>query len=81
MRGEDMDPEERSLVASGRITLPAQQLDQKQFWSIGGRMKKSPNLAKAIQQAIAADRKDYAGLLGHKRDHSHLRTRTKRQPS
>ena len=79
LHGEDSDPEELSLVASGHMTLPTQQFDQKRFWSIGGRMKKSPKLAKAIQQAIAADRKDYAGLLGHKRDHSHLRTRAKRQ--
>ena len=78
LRGEDGDPEELSLVASGHMTLPAQRLDQKRFWNIGGRTKKSPNLAKAIQQAIAADRKEYAGLLGHKRDHSHLRTRAKR---
>jgi antitoxin (DNA-binding transcriptional repressor) of toxin-antitoxin stability system len=44
-------------------------------------LKKSPKIAKAIRQAIAADRKDYAGLLGHKRDHSHLHTRAKRQGS
>src|SRR5260370_28305040 len=81
LHGEDGDPEELSLVASGHMTLPAQQLDQKRFWSIGARMKKSPKIAKAIQQAIAADRKDYAGLLGHKRGHSHLRTRAKRQRS
>ena len=73
------DPEELSLVASGHMTLPAQQLDQKRFWSIGGRTKKSPKIGKAIQQAIAAERKEYAGLLGHKRDHSHLRTRAKHQ--
>src|SRR5437588_2251240 len=57
LQGED--GEELSLVASGHMTLPTQQLDQKRFWSIGGRMKKSSKLAKAIQQAIAADRKDY----------------------
>jgi prevent-host-death family protein len=73
------DAEELALVAAGHMTLPVQQLDQKHFWSIGARTKKSPKIAKAIQQAIAADRKDYAGLLGHKRDHSHLRTRSKRQ--
>ena len=79
LHGEDGDPEELSLVASGHMTLPTKQSDQKMFWSIGGRMKKSAKIAKAIQQAIAADRKDYAGLLGHKRDHSHLRARAKRQ--
>ena len=36
-----MDAEERSLVASGQMTLPRQELDQKRFWSIGGGVKKS----------------------------------------
>jgi prevent-host-death family protein len=79
LHGQDGDPEELSLVASGHMTLPAQQLDQKRFWRIGGQMKRSPKITKAIGQVIATDRKDYAGLLGHKRDHSHLRTRAKRQ--
>jgi prevent-host-death family protein len=79
LHSDDGDPEELALVASGHMTVPAKQLDQKRFWSIGGRMKKSATVTRAIQQAIAADRKDYAGLLGHKRDHSHLRTRAKRQ--
>ena len=77
VRGEDMHPEERSLVASGQMTLPRQELDQKRFWSIGGGMKKDPRVAKAIARAIATDREDYAGLLGHKRDDSHLRARAK----
>jgi len=79
LRGEVGDPDELALVASGHMTLPAQQLDQKRFWSIGARMKKDPKLVKAIDQAISADREEYAGVLGHKRDHSHLRTRPKRQ--
>jgi len=41
VRGEHMDAEERSLVASGQMTLPRQELDQKRFWSIGGGVKKS----------------------------------------
>ncbi|HXK06154.1 MAG TPA: hypothetical protein VMS37_27400 [Verrucomicrobiae bacterium] len=79
LHGDDGDTEELALVASGHMTLPTRQLDQKQFWRIGGRVKKSPRTVKAIQQAIAADRKDYAGILGHKRDHSHLPTRAKRE--
>jgi hypothetical protein len=55
---EDGDPEELSLVASGQMALPVQQLDQKRFWSIGRRTRKSPKIAKAIHQAIAADRRD-----------------------
>jgi len=81
LHGEDGDLEELSLVASGHMTVPAQQLDQKRFWTIGGRVKKSSKIAKAIQQAIEAGRKDYASLLGHKRNHSPLRTRAKRQRS
>ena len=79
LHGEDGDPEELSLVASGRMALPAQQLDQKRFWGIGARMKKNPKVGKAIQQALGAERKDHVGVLGHKRHNSHLRTRAKRQ--
>jgi prevent-host-death family protein len=79
LHGENGDPEELSLVASGHMTLPTRQLDQKRLWNIGGPMKKTRRIEKAIQQAIAADRKDHAGLLGQQRDHSHLRTRAKRQ--
>lgn len=79
LHGEDADREEIALVASGHMRLPAQALDLKRFWNIGAAMKKSPRITKAIQQAIVADRKEYAGLLGHKRNHSHLRTRAKRR--
>ncbi|PWU04345.1 MAG: hypothetical protein C5B51_17075 [Terriglobia bacterium] len=72
------DSDELSLVACGQMTVPKQELDQKRFWTIGGRVKPSRKITNAIQQAIAADREDHAGVLGHKRDHSHLLTRTKR---
>lgn len=76
---QDGDMEELALVASGQMKLPSKQFDQKRFWSIGGGMKRNAKLAKAIDQAITADREDHASLLGHKRDHSHLRARAKRQ--
>lgn len=79
LHGEDMDPEEISLVASGQMALPKQKLDQKRFWAAGGGVKGNRNLAGAIQRAIAADREDYDSLLGHKRDHSHLRAGAKRK--
>lgn len=81
LRPEEMDAEELSLVASGQMTMPRQELDHKRFWGIGGRLKGSRKTADAINQVIAAEREDYAGVLGHKRPHSHLRTRAKRQPS
>jgi prevent-host-death family protein len=79
LRGGDLDPEERSLVASGQMTLPRHELNQQQFWAIGREMKRTPKVESAIQKAIAAEREDYARLLGHKRDRPHLRTRTKRK--
>ena len=80
LHGEDMDLEELSLVASGQMTLPKQELDPERFWAIGCSMKPSRKVAKAIQRAISADREEYGSLLGHQRDHSHLRTRAKRNP-
>jgi len=77
LHGEDGDLEELSLVASGHMTVPAQQLDQKRFWTIGGPMKRSRKIANAIKRAIAAEREDYAGVLGHKSDRSHLRAGAK----
>jgi hypothetical protein len=77
LRCEEIDPEELTLVASGQMTLPNEELDQKRFWAIGGRAKWSQKIANAIQRVIAAEREDYAGVLGHKRHHSHLRARTK----
>ena len=64
LRGEDMNAEELSLVASGQMTLPKQELDRKRFWAIGGGTKRSRKLANAIQRAIAADQEDYGGPSG-----------------
>jgi antitoxin (DNA-binding transcriptional repressor) of toxin-antitoxin stability system len=79
LRGEDMDSEELSLVASGQMTLPKKELDLKRFWAIGGGVQRSRKLANAVQRAFAEEREDYGGLLGHERDHSHLRARAKRK--
>ena len=79
LRGDETDAEERSLVASGQMALPNRALDQKTFWAIGGRVRGSPKIADAIKRAIAAEREDYVGVLGHKRDHPHMRTRSKRK--
>ena len=76
---DDTDSQELSLVASGQMTLPKDELDQARFWAIGGRMKKSRKIRNTIQRAVAADREDYGGVLRHKRDRSHLRALAKRQ--
>jgi prevent-host-death family protein len=79
LHGGDAELEELSLVASGQMTLPRRKLDQKHFWTIGARIKRSRKTTNAIQRTIAAEREDYGGVLGHKRDHTHLRAGAKRQ--
>ena len=55
-----------SLVASGQMTLPKKPLDHDRFWSIGGDLRKSRNLKRAIQRALDVERAETsAGLLGH----------------
>lgn len=73
--GEDLEAEEVSLVASGKMTLPKKPFDEDRFWAIGARLK-TPDLRDAIQKAIDAEREEpYAGILGHQRRRSHLRAR------
>jgi len=76
LREGEMELEEQSLVASGQLTLPKKQFDGKQFWAIGGRGKKNQKLRAAIQRAVEAEREEgHGGVLGHKRDRPHLRSR------
>ncbi|MCC6591250.1 MAG: type II toxin-antitoxin system prevent-host-death family antitoxin [Bryobacterales bacterium] len=58
LHGNDATLEEQALVASGQMTLPKHELDQRQFWAIGGRIKTSRTTTSAIQQAIAAEREE-----------------------
>lgn len=78
LRSDETDLEEASLVASGQMTLPKRKLEPRDFWAIGAQVKTGRKVTVAIEQAIAADREEYAGVLGHKRDHSPLRARAKR---
>lgn len=74
LQEEDLEADELSLVASGQMTLPKKPFDEDRFWAIGARTK-TPNLKAAIQKAIDAEREEAnAGILGHKRHRSHLRT-------
>lgn len=73
---DQIELDELSLAASGQMTLPKKPLDHDRFWSIGGGLRKKSNLKRAIQWALDAEREEtYAGLLGHQRDLSHLRSR------
>lgn len=82
LQEEDAEGDELSLVASGQMTLPKKPFREDRFWAIGSRTAKTPNLREAIQQAISAEREERnAGLLGHKRDRAHLRSRTNKRRS
>lgn len=74
---DEMDLDEQSLVASGQMVLPKKELDEKRFWRIGGRSRKSRKVEKAIERALEAEREETnAGVLGPERNPSHLRTRS-----
>ena len=78
LRGEEMELDELSLVATGQMTLPKKQFDEQQFWAIGGRAKRSQRLTEAIRRAVEGEREeDHASVLGHKRHRPHMRTRSK----
>ncbi len=82
LQEEDLDADELSLVASGQMTLPRNPFHEGRFWAAGSRVVKNPNLKDAIRKAIAAEREERnAGLLGHKRHRSHLRSRANKQLS
>ena len=66
------DIEERSLVASGKMTLPKKPFNDERLWSIGARIK-TPDLRAAIQTAVDAEREEpYAGI---QRNRAHPRPR------
>jgi len=76
---KDLEADELSLVASGQMTLPKKPFHDDRFWAIGARTKHS-DLRAAIRKAIDAEREEpNAGILGHKRHRSHLRTRPGKQ--
>lgn len=80
LQEEDAEADELSLVASGQMTLPRKPFREDRFWATGSRLAKTANLRGAIQQAISAEREERnAGLLGHKRHRSHLRSRTSKR--
>jgi prevent-host-death family protein len=82
LQEEDAEGDELSLVASGQMTLPKKPFREDRFWATGSRAAKTPDLRAAIRRAISAEREERnAGLLGHKRDRAHLRSRTSKRSS
>src|SRR6476660_9812016 len=49
--------EELELVASGRLLLPVQELDEKAFWAIGSKGRAGKSRA-AIRRAVSEDREE-----------------------
>jgi antitoxin (DNA-binding transcriptional repressor) of toxin-antitoxin stability system len=50
--------EELTLVASGRLTLPDQELDEEAFWAIGSQDPIEESRAAAIRRAVSEDREE-----------------------
>ena len=68
--------DERSLVASGQMTLPKRNFDEDRFWSIGRGARRNPNLRRAIRRALEKEREEaYASFLGYQRHPAPLRSR------
>jgi prevent-host-death family protein len=60
----DAAAEELALAAEGKLRLPAQQLDEEAFWSVGAHPAAAEAL-EAAQRAVSEDREDRdGGLLG-----------------
>lgn len=79
LEDKDLEADELSLVASGQMTLPKKPFHEDHFWAIGARARHS-NLRAAIRKVVDAEREEVnAGILGHKRDRSHLRPRPSKQ--
>jgi len=71
------DLDEQSLVAAGQMTLPKKPLDLATFWAIGRGLRMQPGLKQALRRAMEAEREESnAGLLGHKRHPSSVRSRS-----
>lgn len=57
--------EELELVASGRLLLPVQELDEKTFWAIGSKERVRKSRAAAVRRAVSEDRDEREdGILG-----------------
>jgi|GraSoiStandDraft_41_1057321.scaffolds.fasta_scaffold298358_4 prevent-host-death family protein len=76
LKQDAIEQDERSLVAAGLMTLPKRPLDERKFWAIGGRSRKSNKVINAMRRAMEAEREESdALLLGLKRRDSNLRSR------
>ena len=50
--------EEFGLVASGRLLLPVQELDENAFWAIGAKNRVRKSRSRAIRRAVSEDREE-----------------------
>ena len=54
--GDEMNPDEVSLVASGQMMLPKQELDHKRFWAMGSPMRSPrPIIRRTFNRCCSAD--------------------------
>lgn len=77
---DEIESDELPLVASGQVTLQSKAFRENQFWAIGSGLRLSRKLGKAIEIAIETEREEsHARILGHQRNHPHLRVRSGNQ--
>ena len=55
-RAGAIEGDDPALVASGQMTLPVRPFNEKKFWAIGGRVRKSKKLREAIRRAMEEER-------------------------
>lgn len=58
LNAADTSAEELELVASGRLVLPVQELDEKAFWAIGSKDGARKSRAGTIRRAVSEDREE-----------------------
>ena len=78
---EEIDLEERELVAAGLLSVPTKPFDVESFWKIG-RSIRTPKINRTVlQKALEAAREDLdVGILGLKRGAAPVRSGANKRP-
>jgi len=76
-RTDDLEEEERELVAAGILRIPDKPFDVDAFFAIGKGIRTGPKLRKALARAMEIEREGVdVGILGRKRRRVPVRPRS-----
>jgi prevent-host-death family protein len=79
---DEIDLEERELVAAGLLSVPKKPFDAESFLRIGRGIRAPGISRKVLQETMAWVRKDLdVGILGRKRRPARVRSRASKRPS